>query len=182
VLTATRELADYFEAALAAGAAAAGAAGPAGAAGASSKGVANWVMGEGLREIKSRRLEPAALAAALPPAHLAALAALVDAGRLSVSAGREVFAAIFGSGEEPAAAVERLGLAQVSDAGEIGRWVEEAIAAHPAQVAEYRAGKLALLGFLTGQVMKRSGGRAQPAQVQRILREALAAETVPQAE
>jgi aspartyl-tRNA(Asn)/glutamyl-tRNA(Gln) amidotransferase subunit B len=174
-LTAWRELADYFEAAAAAI--------PAGFAHrATPKGIANWIMGECLREMKGRRLEPAGLAAALPPAHLAALVAMVDAGRLSVSAAMEVFAAECATGEEPAGAVDRLGLAQVSDAGEIARWVEAVIAAHPAQAAEYRAGKATLLGFLTGQVMKRSGGRAQPAQVQRILREALAGETVPRAE
>jgi aspartyl-tRNA(Asn)/glutamyl-tRNA(Gln) amidotransferase subunit B len=169
VLAAARELADYFEAAAAAHPA-------------NPKGIANWVMGEGLREVRSRRLEPGDLGEALPPSRLAALAAMVDAGRLSVSAAKEVFAAIFATGEEPAAAVERLGLAQVSDAGEIGRWVEEAIAANPAQAAQYRAGKEALLGFFVGQVMKRSGGRAQPAQVQQLLREALAGEAVPQAE
>jgi aspartyl-tRNA(Asn)/glutamyl-tRNA(Gln) amidotransferase subunit B len=178
VLASTRELADYFEAA-----AATHPENPKGVANcASPKGLANWILGEGLRELKRRHLEPADLAAALPPARLAALVAMVDAGRLSVSAGKEVFAAVFGSGEEPAAAVERLGLAQVSDAGEIGRWVEEALAEHPVQAAAYRAGKEALLGFFVGQVMKRSGGRAEPAQVAQRLREALAGETVPRGE
>jgi len=168
VLAASRELADYFEAAAAAHPE-------------NPKGLANWILGEGLRELKSRRLAAADLAAALPPERLAALAAMVEAGRLSVSAAKEVFAAVFGTGEEPAAAVERLGLSQVADALEIGRWVEEAIAANPAQAAEYRAGKTALLGFFVGQVMKRSGGRAQPAEAQRLLRGALAGETVPRA-
>jgi aspartyl-tRNA(Asn)/glutamyl-tRNA(Gln) amidotransferase subunit B len=169
VLAAARELADYFEAAAAAHPA-------------NPRGIANWVLQEGLRELKSRRLAPADLAAALPPESLAALAVLVDAGRLSASAGKEVFAAVFGTGEEPAAAVERLGLAQVSDAQAIGRWVEEVVALHPDQAAAYRAGKEALLGFFVGQVMKRSGGRAEPAQARRLLREALAGETAPRTE
>jgi len=167
VLTASRELADYFETA-------------AGAGGASPKALANWVMGEGLRELKTRKLEPTELARALPPTRLAALAGMVDAGRLSVSAAKEVFAAVFGTAEEPEAAVERLGLAQVSDAGEIRRWVEESLAANPGPLAQYRAGKAQLLGFFVGQVMARSGGRAQPNQVQQILREALAGEPAPQ--
>jgi aspartyl-tRNA(Asn)/glutamyl-tRNA(Gln) amidotransferase subunit B len=166
VLAAARELADYFEAAAAAHPE-------------NPKGMANWILGEGLRELRRRHLEPADLAAALPPERLAALVAMVDGGRLSVSAAKEVFAAVFGTGEEPAVAVERLGLAQVSDAGEIGRWVEEVVVLHPDQAAAYRAGKEALLGFFVGQVMKRSGGRAEPAQVARSLREALAGETVP---
>ena len=167
LLTSARELADYFEAAVRAAAAP-------GAPTVDPQALAHWILGDGLRELKSRRLEPGDLAAALPPARLAALVALVDSGRLSVSAGREIFAAIFQSGEEPAAAVERLGLAQVTDDAVIGRWVEAAIAAYPAQAAELRAGKIALLGFLTGQVMRLSGGRADPARVQRALREAVA--------
>jgi len=166
VLAGSRELADYFEAAALAHPE-------------NPRGIARWILGEGLREIRDRRLAPADLAAALPPARLAALAALVDAGALSVSAGKEVFAAVFGTGEEPAAAVARLGLAQVSDAAAIGRWVEEVVALHPAQAAAYRAGKEALLGFFVGQVMKRSGGRAEPAQAQRLLREALAGLALP---
>jgi aspartyl-tRNA(Asn)/glutamyl-tRNA(Gln) amidotransferase subunit B len=180
VLTAWRELADYFEAAAAAGAAGAPASEPTSAKGiancASPKGIANWIMGEALRELRSRKLEPADLARALPPARLAALVAMVEAGRLSASAGKEVFAAVFGSGEEPAAAVDRLGLAQVSDAAEIGRWVDEVIAGNPGQVERYRAGKAAILDHLVGQVMQRSGGRAQPARARQLLRAALAGE------
>ncbi|HEY8020099.1 MAG TPA: Asp-tRNA(Asn)/Glu-tRNA(Gln) amidotransferase subunit GatB [Thermoanaerobaculia bacterium] len=176
VLTAARELADYFEAAAAAGGAGAPASPKEIVNCASPKGIANWIMGEALRELRSRRLEPAELARALPPARLAALVAMVEAGRLSASAGKEVFAAVFGSGEEPAAAAGRLGLVQVSDAAEIGRWVDEVIAGNPGQVEQYRAGKAAVLDHLVGQVMKRSGGRAQPARARQLLRQALAGE------
>ncbi len=163
VLTATRELAEYYEAAAA-------------ALPGSPKGIANWVMGEVLRELKERRVE---VDEALPPARLAALVALVDAGRISTSAAKEVFAAVWGSDEEPAAAVERLGLGQVSDTSQIDTWIEEVLEQNPGQVAQYRAGKTPLLGFLVGQVMKRSGGRAEPKAVQELLRRALEGETVP---
>src|SRR4029077_7549897 len=140
------------------------------------KGIANWVMTEVLRELKERKAGPEGirdLGRALPPARLAALVALVDAGRISSSAAKEVFAAVWDSGEEPAAAVERLGLAPVSDTSQLERWIDEAIEQNPAQVAQYRAGKVQVFGFLVGQVMKRSGGRAEPKAVQQLLRQAL---------
>jgi aspartyl-tRNA(Asn)/glutamyl-tRNA(Gln) amidotransferase subunit B len=162
VLTQSRDLAGYYEAAAA-------------ALPANPKGIANWVMTEVLREAKE---SAGGLAAALPPARLAALVAMVDAGRLSNSAAKEVFAALRKTGEEPAAAVARLGLAQVSDGAQIERWIDAVIAEHPGPVAQYRAGKTQTLGFLVGQVMKRSGGRAEPKVVQRLLRQALAGEPV----
>ena len=162
VLTATRELADYFETAAA-------------ALPANPKGIANWVMGEVLRDLKERRVE---ISRSMPPAHLAALVGMVDDGRLSNSAAKEVFAAIRESGEEPPAAVERLGLAQVSDASQIERWIDEVIEQNPGQVGQYRSGKIQVLGFLVGQVMKRSGGRAEPKAVQQFLRQALEREPV----
>jgi aspartyl-tRNA(Asn)/glutamyl-tRNA(Gln) amidotransferase subunit B len=125
VLTAERELADYFEAAVAAHPV-------------NPKGIANWVMGEVLRLLKERH---GALPEAPPPARLAALAALVDQGRLSHSAAKEVFAAIWDSGEEPAAAVERLGLGQVRDTAQIEAWIDDILREHPGQVAQYRGGK-----------------------------------------
>jgi aspartyl-tRNA(Asn)/glutamyl-tRNA(Gln) amidotransferase subunit B len=164
VLTGTRELAGYFEAAAALSA--------------NPKGIANWVMTEVLRELKGRKAE---VAAALPPERLAALVGLVDGGKLSSSAAKEVFAAAWASGEEPAAAMERLGLGQVNEAAQIEAWVEEVVRDHPAQAAQYRAGRAQLLGFLAGQVMKRSGGRAEPKAVQQILRLTLERETAPSA-
>jgi aspartyl-tRNA(Asn)/glutamyl-tRNA(Gln) amidotransferase subunit B len=172
VLTGARELADYYEAAVAAlpGDLREGR-GP--------KGVANWVMGEVLREVNERKLAAAEVERALPPARLAALVALVEGvegiegGRLSGSAAKEVLAGIWGTAEEPAAAAERLGLLQVSDSAQIEGWIAEVIAEHAGPIAQYRAGKTQTLGFLVGQVMKRSGGRAQPALVQQLLRQAL---------
>jgi aspartyl-tRNA(Asn)/glutamyl-tRNA(Gln) amidotransferase subunit B len=163
VLTQSRDLADYYEAAVAAALSS--------GAGASAKGIANWVMTEVLRERKESR-QP--LYRILRPERLAALVAMVEAGKLSSSAAKEVFAAVRGSDEEPAAASARLGLAQVGDEAQIERWIDEVVEQHAGPVAQYRAGKLQILGFLVGQVMKRSGGRAEPKTVQRLLREALA--------
>jgi aspartyl-tRNA(Asn)/glutamyl-tRNA(Gln) amidotransferase subunit B len=167
VLTASRELADYFETAANETAAA--------ALPGSAKGIANWVMGEVLRDLKERRVE---LSGTLAPERLAALVGMVDAGKISNSAAKEVFAAAAPTGEDPAAAVERLGLAQVSDTSQIEGWIEEVVEQNPAQVAQYRAGKVQVVGFLVGQVMKRSGGRAEPKTVQQLLRQALEREPV----
>ena len=163
VLTRARAIADYYEAAVAA---------LPGALIDRPKAIANWVMGEVLRELKERKAGPES---APPPARLAALVDLVESGRVSVSAGKEVFAAIWTSGEEPAAAIERLGLGQISDAAQIGPWVRAVIAELPAQVAQFRAGKEQVLGFLVGQVMKRSGGRADPRCVRELMRRELGA-------
>ncbi|HXU45828.1 MAG TPA: Asp-tRNA(Asn)/Glu-tRNA(Gln) amidotransferase subunit GatB [Thermoanaerobaculia bacterium] len=163
VLTRARAIADYYEAAVAA---------LPGALIDRPKAIANWVMGEVLRELKERKAGPES---APPPARLAALVDLVESGRVSVSAGKEVFAAIWTSGEEPAAAIERLGLGQISDAAQIGPWVRAVIAELPAQAAQFRAGKEQVLGFLVGQVMKRSGGRADPRCVRELMRRELGA-------
>ncbi|HTG31873.1 MAG TPA: Asp-tRNA(Asn)/Glu-tRNA(Gln) amidotransferase subunit GatB [Thermoanaerobaculia bacterium] len=162
VLTASRELADYYEAAVMASSGRSLPANP--------KGIANWVQGEVLRDIKERQVE---LGGTIAPERLAALVAMVDAGKISNSAAKEVFAAVAPTGGDPAAAVERLGLAQVSDSSRIERWIDEVIEQNPAQVAQYRAGKVQIAGFLVGQVMKLSGGRAEPKIVQQLMRQAL---------
>ncbi|HSS48042.1 MAG TPA: Asp-tRNA(Asn)/Glu-tRNA(Gln) amidotransferase subunit GatB [Thermoanaerobaculia bacterium] len=160
VLTAARELADYYEAAVAAMPAVA----------ANPKGIANWVQGEVLRDVKERKVE---LDGTISPQRLAALVALVDAGRISTRAAKEVFAAVAPTGDDPEAAVERLGLAQVSDTAQIESWIEEVVEQNAGPVAQYRAGKTQTLGFLVGLVMKLSGGRAEPKTVQRLMRQAL---------
>lgn len=77
------------------------------------------------------------------------------------------------TGRAPSRIVEEEGLTQVRDEGAIERWVEEVVAAHPAEAERVRAGEARLLGFLVGQVMRRSGGRAEPGQVNRVLDERL---------
>jgi aspartyl-tRNA(Asn)/glutamyl-tRNA(Gln) amidotransferase subunit B len=162
VLTATRPLADWFEAAVAAFD--------------DPKDVSNWVMGEVLR-IANERGEAVTLTPdprPLPPSELAELLALKAAGTISGSAAKEVLAAMVETGRSAAAIVRERGLEQVSDESALAAEVDAVIAAHPNEVAAYRAGKQGLIGFFVGQVMKRTGGQANPQLVNRILREKLA--------
>jgi aspartyl-tRNA(Asn)/glutamyl-tRNA(Gln) amidotransferase subunit B len=133
--------------------------------------LANWVRTEVLRELKGEESDPSA---GLPPERLGRLVALVDEGRLSVSAAKAVFAEIWSSQEEPEAAMQRLGLDQVRDRQQIEEWVVAVVAENAAAVEEYRSGKSQVLGFLVGRVMRLSAGRAEPRQVQELLREAMA--------
>jgi aspartyl-tRNA(Asn)/glutamyl-tRNA(Gln) amidotransferase subunit B len=147
VLTADRELAAYFDAVVAAGI------GP--------KAAANWVTGEFSRLLNQHAAEGLrASHVALQPAGLAELIAEVEAGRVSATNAKAVLATAFASGESPRAVIEREGLGQVSDAGFIGGEVSAVLQEFPDQVAEYRAGKQQIYGFLVGQVMKRTAGRA----------------------
>jgi glutaminyl-tRNA synthetase len=104
---------------------------------------------------------------------LGELAALVEDGTLSSTAGREVLAAMVEEGGEPAAIVDRLGLRQVSDPAALAPVVERVLAANAAKAQEYRAGKTGLLGFFIGQVMRESGGTANPELVRRLVAERL---------
>lgn len=92
---------------------------------------------------------------------------------MSAANAKTVLAEVFESGESPKAVVDRLGLQQVGDAESIGAEVEAVLAEFPEQVAEYRAGKAALFGFLVGQVMKRTAGRADARLVTEELRRRL---------
>jgi aspartyl-tRNA(Asn)/glutamyl-tRNA(Gln) amidotransferase subunit B len=157
VLTAERELADYFEAA-------ARACGHA-------KAVSNWIMTELLRKLKE---DPRPLAQALvAPSALAGLVTLVAEGRVSGKTAKDVFERMWTSGETAAAIVEREGLGQLDDEAELQAAVAEVVAASPEQVARYRGGKAAALGWFVGQVMRRTGGRANPQRVNALLKKAL---------
>lgn len=94
---------------------------------------------------------------------------LVDSGRISTRIAQDVFGELFATGENPAAIVQKKGLAQVSDVGAIEKFCEEAIAANPGPAADFKAGKAAALNFLKGQVMKLSKGKANPNLVGEIL-------------
>jgi aspartyl-tRNA(Asn)/glutamyl-tRNA(Gln) amidotransferase subunit B len=126
-----------------------------------AKAIANWMLGE--PELHSR----------VPAARLIELAELVAGGTIGANASRKVVAEMMTGDEEPRAIVERLGLAQLSDEGAILKMAEEIVAAHPAQAASYRAGKQNLIGFFVGQLMKRSGGVANPRLASEILRRLL---------
>jgi len=162
VLTGTRPLADWFEAAARAFG--------------DAKEVSNWVMGEVLRLARERDVEVKLAPAPEPlaPAALAELLALKAEGRISGSAAKEVLTLMVETGKGAAEIVAERGLAQVSDEAALEAEVDAVIADHPAEVGAYRGGKQGLMGFFVGQVMKRTGGQANPQVVNRLLREKLA--------
>jgi len=133
---------------------------------------ANWIANDLLRELGAAKM---ALAdAKVRPAHIAGLVKLVEEGVLSSTIAREVFSAMFRSGELPETLVERQGLRQSTDAGELEEWCAAAIAANPKSVADFRSGKGNAINAMKGLVMKQSKGKANPRLVDEILRRKLA--------
>ena len=157
VLTASRQLADYFEeTARCSG---------------NPKGAANWVMGELTRAINDQNcpIEHAPIT----PAQLSGLIALIDKGTINGTIAKKVFDELWLNGGEPAEIVERLGLAQVSDTAPILEAIAAIMAANQSQVDEYRSGKEKVFGFFVGQVMRAMKGKANPAVVNDLLKEQL---------
>jgi aspartyl-tRNA(Asn)/glutamyl-tRNA(Gln) amidotransferase subunit B len=154
-LAAERPLVDYFEAVVAAGA--------------DAKAAIGWVLGEAITGYnESGRF-------AVAPAILADLIALVGKGTVSLQAAKKIYPELAkDAAPAPQIVAERMGLVQVRDTGAIAQWVEEVIAAHPAEVQRYRGGEQKLMGFFVGQVMKKSQGKADPKGVQPVLQEKLA--------
>lgn len=157
VLTGSKELADYFEACVGLFP--------------QPKTVSNFVMGELLRELNHSGLS--ADRSPVSPERLAALLQLVEQGTISLKVARDIFPDLYGSEVSPEQLVKEKGLIQVSDEGALGRMIDEVVAKNPAQVEQYRGGKTQVLGFLVGQVMKVSGGKANPTKVNELLREKL---------
>jgi aspartyl-tRNA(Asn)/glutamyl-tRNA(Gln) amidotransferase subunit B len=153
VLAAERPVADYFEAVVAAGV--------------EPKLASNWVINDAMRGYNETGRF------AVEPARLAALIGLVKDGTVSNQAAKRVFPELLTSSEAPRAVAERLGLVQVGDTDQLGTWVDEVLAANPKEVERYRAGETKLLGFFQGQVMKKSGGKADPKKVGPLLQERL---------
>jgi aspartyl-tRNA(Asn)/glutamyl-tRNA(Gln) amidotransferase subunit B len=163
VLTADPALAAYFDAVVENGIA--------------PKSAANWITGEFSRLLNQHAA--AGLRAdrvALRPEGLVELIGEVEAGRVSSTNAKSVLAIAFESGASPRAVIERDGLGQVSDSGAIGEEIDAVLAEFASQVAEYRSGKPQLFGFLVGQVMKRTAGRADARVVNDELRLRLDAE------
>lgn len=138
-------------------------------AGASARAAANWTIHELPREIGSRAIDNLPFGGR----ELGELGVMVEDGTLSTAAARQVLGVMVNDGGEPRAIVERLGLRQVSDEGSIAPAVDEVIAANAAKADEYRGGKTGLLGFFVGQVMRKTGGKANPELVNRLVRERL---------
>ena len=131
--------------------------------------VAKFIVNEVPREARERIHE-----LPLEPDALAALIDLVETGGISSSAAREVLGEMIERGGHPVAIVEQRGLSQVSDELSLQAIVDDVLSANPAKVGEYRGGKVGLLGFFVGQAMAKTGGRANPAVLKRLLEERLA--------
>ncbi|HVQ54539.1 MAG TPA: Asp-tRNA(Asn)/Glu-tRNA(Gln) amidotransferase subunit GatB, partial [Thermoanaerobaculia bacterium] len=160
-LVSARQLADYFERTAAA---------------APPKLAANWVTGEVLRWMKERKVSiEDALAFPVSPERLAGLVRLTEAGEVSTASAKEVLAAMLDSPAEASAIVAEKGLGSIRDTGALDAAVAEVVADNPSQVELYRAGKTQTFGWLVGQVMKKTGGRADPAAVREALTRALGA-------
>ncbi|CAI5463117.1 unnamed protein product [Closterium sp. Yama58-4] len=155
VLVDDREFSDYFDSVLAAGA--------------DPKAAANWLIGDVTALLKAHRCSLPAMAARMPPASLAELIALIQDGTISGKIGKELLPVLFSEGGSARKLVEAKGLLQISDEAAIERLVEEVLAGNPKQVEQFRAGKTKLQGFFVGQVMKASGGRVNPALMNKIL-------------
>ncbi len=156
LLTGDRDLSDLFDAALA-------------MAPTRAKALARWTVNELPRELGDAAPTDTAMTAAA----FAALVALVEDGAITAAAGKELLAELVLHGGDPAALVDARGLRQVSSAEALEPVVAEVMAKHADKVAQYRAGKTGLLGFLVGQVMKASGGKANPATVNELVQKAL---------
>ncbi len=157
VLIASKPLADYFEACVSLFS--------------QPKTVSNWVMGELRRELNAAHTPVER--SPVTPERLANLLQLVENGTVSLKVARDLFPELYATGKSPEQLVEEKGLTQVSDEGLLGRLVDEVVAANPNQVAQYRGGKPAVLGFFVGQVMKASGGKANPGKVNELLKNKL---------
>ncbi|MFM7362338.1 MAG: Asp-tRNA(Asn)/Glu-tRNA(Gln) amidotransferase subunit GatB [Cyanobium sp.] len=157
VLTDERPMAEYFEAAVAAGA--------------DAKAVANWLSGDIAAHVNANRLSYTDLP--LRPEQLAEMVALIEAGTISGKIAKEILPELLEKGGSPKAIVEQRGLGMISDPAAITAIVEELLAAHPEEVEAFRGGKTKLQGFFVGQLMKRTGGQADPKLANRILAEKL---------
>ena len=140
--------------------------------GAKPQAAANLIANNLQGELAAAQLELAA--SKVRPAHVAGLVKLTESGVISSSIAKEVFVTMFQSGEMPDVIVERQGLKQSTDTGELEKWVADAIAGNPAAVAEFKSGNEKALNALKGAVMKASKGKANPQLVDQLLRKQLA--------
>ncbi len=153
-LVSERSLADYYEKAVEASG--------------NARATANWIRTELLRELETNGLS--ASDSPVAAAELGALVRLIDEAKISGKQGKDVLVEMFKTGKSATTIVEEQGLVQVSDTGEIDSLIDNVIAANPDQVAGYRSGKEALIGFFVGQVIKASKGKANPKIVNERLR------------
>jgi aspartyl-tRNA(Asn)/glutamyl-tRNA(Gln) amidotransferase subunit B len=158
VLTASRELAAYYEDVVR-------------VVPKEPKLAANWVMGELAAALNKDNLD--VTSGKLPAAHLAGLLARISDQTISGKIAKEVFETMWADGSSADAVIEGKGLRQITDRSAIERVIDEVLAKNPGQLAEYRSGKDKLFGFFVGQVMKATGGKANPAQLNELLKKKL---------
>lgn len=136
------------------------------------KEASNWLMVEAMRLLKEHEMDPDDMK--FSPEHLSKLIGLVGAGTINRTVAKTVFEEIFANDVDPEKYVEEKGLKVVNDEGALKTAIEGILAANPQSVADYRGGKEKAMGFLVGQTMKAMKGKADPAMVNKILRELLA--------
>ena len=157
IITNTKRMADLFEQTVALGA--------------QPKKVSNWLMGETLRLLKERSMDPEDIR--FTPDELSSLIAMVDKKEINTSVAKEVFEEMFDGGVDPAEYVEEKGLKTVHDEGALRKTIEEVVANNPQAVDDYHNGKEKAIGALVGQTMKAMKGKADPSLINQILREIL---------
>ena len=140
-------------------------------AGQRAKAVSNWLLGDVSRLLNASSIEIEE--SNLTPSHLTGLLDLLDSGSISGSAAKQALDVMFSSGKMAAQVVEEQGLSQISGVDELAASVERVIAENPQAVADYLAGKDQAIGFLVGQVMRETRGRANPNIVGNLLRQKL---------
>lgn len=158
VLTSSREISDYFEEVTKSGKV-------------SLKTASNWIQTDllGMLNAEKKEIEQSPI----PAARLAELLELVESGKINRKQGREVFDEIWKTGEAPAAVVEKRGMVQVSDEGQLEEWAKAAMEANPKAVADFKGGNKAAVGALVGAVMKMSKGKANPRLISQLLNKLL---------
>lgn len=163
LLTGRKDIADYFESALKTYS--------------NAKAIGNWIIGDLFRVLKERKLDEQLYIARWPARaeHIAEMVRLIDQGKISGKIAKTVFDALLDSDRPPQEIIAEKGLEQLSDAGSIEAAVEQIISAHPKQIADFRAGNEKIFGFLVGQIMKATQGKANPQKVNEVLRQKLQA-------
>jgi aspartyl-tRNA(Asn)/glutamyl-tRNA(Gln) amidotransferase subunit B len=141
------------------------------------KALSNWIVGDLFRELKERRLDEQLYIASwpVPAERLAELVKLIDKGRISGKIAKTVFDALLESDQTPEQIVGEKGLEQVSDMGSINAAIDQVLATNTKQVEQFRSGNEKVFGFLVGQIMKATQGKANPQKVNELLREKLKA-------
>jgi len=168
ILTASREMAEFFDAALVASSST-----PTGRGEQNAKICANWLIGELSAQLNRDGLDMAHCP--ITPQQLGGMIKRIADATISNAGAKEVFRTLWSAGGDADTIIDIKGIKQVSDTGAIEKIVDEIIAANPTQVAEYRSGKEKIIGFFVGLAMKASKGKANPAQLNEVLKRKLAA-------